>query len=343
MARFVLIGVASGLALLAGVDLVQAAQPRIEMEVCTAEGFSLTGARDWSKMLSELGLASVRIRGARADDAPAINKLGNDDAPTYHVVGILAADGKLSLPKGKFALSDKARLTQWLDKLRSDGIEAIAVKPAAFGLVPSQLVKAHEALAVPVRFSTRGQTPRDAAKKIADSLTLRFVTDPASQRALATTEPVADELRGLSSGTALAAVLRPLGLVMFPEKEGSQLRLRIADGRSAPEHWPVGWPVKSNPGETVPDLFKSLSVEIADNPLGETLAAIAGRVKTPLVIDYNALARLDVDLSTTKVSVPRTSTFYAKVLDRVLAQANLKYEIRLDEADKPFLWVTSIR
>jgi hypothetical protein len=320
-----------------------AAQPRIEIEVCTEPGFAITGAREWSEMLTELGLASVRIRGLQPADEPAIESSGKGDSLTHRVTGVLTADGKLVVPRGRFGLSDKGRLAAWFDKLRAGGEEGVTVKPAAFGLLPTQLVKVHEALAVPVKFSTAGKPPRDVARQIADGLSLKFISDTASQRALGTEDPVADELQGLSSGTALAAVLRPLGLVLVPEKNGSDLRLRIAASSAAKEHWPVGWPPKDNPGQTLPELFKFFNVEIADTSLGETIKAIGGRVKAPIVIDYNALARLDVDLATKKVELPKTNTFYGKALDRILFQANLKYEVRADEAGKPFLWISGIR
>jgi hypothetical protein len=319
------------------------AEPRISIEVCTEERFDQTGARDWSEVLGELGISSVRIRGAKDGDSPEIRTLGSGVTTTYQVVGMLTTDGRLHLPKGTFRLSDKAQLAQWLSKLKTGGVEGVTVKPVAFGLLPRELVSVHEALAVPVSASTKGKNPRDIAKQIADGLSLKFISDVASQRALAADEPIADELQGLSSGTSLAAILRPLGLVMFPEKSGAEIRLRIADSRSAAEHWPVGWPPKGNPHETLPELFKFLNVEINDTSLAETLPAISGRVKAPLVIDYNALARLDIDLATKKVDIPKTNTFYAKILDRVLFQANLKYEIRIDEAGKPLLWVSSVR
>ena len=320
-----------------------AAEPRIEVELCTEPGFPITGARDWSEMLGELGLASVRIRGIKPADEPAIATTGKDPSLVYRVTGILTADGKLILPKAQFGLRDKGRIAAWFDKLKAGGEEGVTVKPTAFGLLPTQLVQVHEALAVPVTFSTAGKSPREAAKEIADGLSLKFVSDTASQRALATEEPIADELKGLTSGTALAAILRPLGLVLVPEKSGSTVRLRITDSRSAKEHWPVGWPAKDNPGQTLPELFKYLNVEVADTSLGETLKAIGGRVKAPLVIDYNALARLDIDLATKKVELPKVNTFYGKALDRILFQCGLKYEIRVDEADKPFLWISSVR
>ena len=93
----------------------------------------------------------------------------------------------------------------------------------------------------------------------------------------------------------------------------------------------------------MPELFKFLNVEITDFSLGETLTAIGGRVKVPMVIDYNALARLEVDLATTKVELPKSNTFYGKALDRILFQANLKYEVRTDEADRPFLWISGLK
>jgi hypothetical protein len=320
-----------------------AAEPRIEIEVCMESGFPIADARNWSEMLGELGLANVRLRGAKPADEPAIHESGKPEAKSIRVVGILTADGKLILPKARFTLSDKGRIAAWFDKLKVGGEEAVTVKPAAFGLLPTDLVKVHEALAVPVESATKGRLPREAAKEIADSLSLSFTSDVASQRALGTEEKVADELQGLSAGTALAAILRPLGLVLIPEKSGQTLRLRIANSRSAKEHWPVGWPSKENPGTTLPELFKYLNVEVSDTPLGETLAAIGSRVKAPIVIDYNALARVEVDLATKKVDFPKANTFYARALERVLFQAGLKHEVRVDEADKPFLWISSIR
>ena len=111
--------------------------------------------------------------------------------------------------------------------------------------------------------------------------------------------------------------------------------------RDAKEHWPVGWPPKGNPGETLPELFKFLKINIGDAPLSEAITAIAGRVKVPVLYDHNSLARIRADLST-KVSLTETNVFYARALDRLLSQARLRYEIRVDEANKPFLWITTL-
>jgi hypothetical protein len=318
------------------------AAPRVDLEVATEPGFAATDARDWNDLLGQAGFSSIRIRGGTPSDAPTIETRGMADAPSYRVIGILTNGNELVLPKGKFRLADRGKIEAWLEKLRAGGEEAIHVKTAAFGLLPRQLVELHGALAVPIDFSTAGQKPRDVARRIAEGLSLKFITDPAGQRALATDDPVADELQGLSSGTALAAVLRPLGLVLVPEKAQGNVRLRIGDSRAAREHWPVGWPRKGNPRETLPELFKFLNVEIASTPLTEALPAIGSRLKAPILIDHNSLAREGIEQST-KVDLPKTNTFYDRVLDRILFSAGLKYELRVDEADKPFLWVTTLR
>jgi hypothetical protein len=323
-------------------SLAIAAQPRVDLELAMDSAMVPTEARAWSEMLGQAGFSSVRIRGVKASEEPAIQTSGNESAPSYRVTGVLTSDNQLLLPKGRFNLSDRGRIEQWLRKLRDGGEEGVTVKPAAFGLLPRQLVAVHEALATPVKFSTAGRQPREVAKQIADGLTLKFISDAASQQALAVDEPVADELQGLSSGTVLAAVLRPLGLVLAPEIAGSEVRLRIGGGKTMKEHWPVGGPPKGNPRETLPDLFKYLKIEIDKTPLSESLTAIGERLKTPLLIDRNALARSQIDLST-NVALPEMNTYYLHALDRLLFQAKLKCELRIDEADKPFLWVTTIR
>src|SRR4029453_15189194 len=116
---------------------------------------------------------------------------------------------------------------------------------------------------------------------------LKFISDVVSQKALAVEDPVVDELQGLSAGTALAGVLRPLGLGLTPGKSGMDFRLRIAESRAVKEHWPVGWPPKGNPHETLPELFKFLNVEITKAPVSEVLGAIGVSVKGAVLINQD--------------------------------------------------------
>ena len=316
-------------------------EPRVDLEVAIEGGFVPSDSRAWSEMLNQAGFSNVRLRGDRGD-SPAIETLGTEQSRSYRVVGLLTAANQLVLPKGRFGVNDRSGVEAWVRKLKEGGEDAINIKPAAFGLLPKQLVAIHEALAARLESPTLGRPAREVAKQIADRLPYKFIADGAAQTALASDEVVADELNGLSSGTALAAVLRPLGLVVFPEKNGGDIRLRIAAAANSKEHWPVGWPPKGNPSETLPEFFKYLRVEINNTPLSEAMLAIASRVKAPLLVDHNAVARGQVNLQT-KVNFPATNIYYARALDRLLFQAKLKYELRVDEAEKPFLWITTLQ
>ena len=43
------------------------------------------------------------------------------------------------------------------------------------------------------------------------------------------------------------------------------------------------------------------------------------------------------------VSHPQHRTSYSIALRKMLFQAGLKFEVRVDEAGKPFLWVSSVK
>jgi hypothetical protein len=316
---------------------------RVDFELVTESGFPLDGAREWLSALDKVGLSGVRIRGANDSDQPSIERRGSDASPSYHVVGILTAANKLRVPGGSFGVRDQGRISAWVAKLKEGGEEGLSAKPSAFGLLPKQLVELHQSLALPVTFSTVGLSASEVVTKIAEDLPIKLLLDGTTQRALAAPDKIADELQGITSGTALAAAIRPLGLVLVPEKGAGGVQLRMVDSRAARESWPVGWPAKKPPKDVLPALFKFLNVEVNDTPLAESLEAVRGRLEVPMLVDHNSLARQKVDLATTKVTLPKINTFYSRILDRLLVQAKLKYELRVDEAEHPFLWITTLR
>jgi hypothetical protein len=61
-----------------------------------------------------------------------------------------------------------------------------------------------------------------------------------------------------------------------------------------------------------------------------------------VLLDHNAIALHEIDLSK-KVNMPPKKTFYKKILDHLLSQAMLRCELRVDDADQPFLWITSTK
>ena len=327
---------------LAGAKPAAAEGPRVSLEVVTEPGFSQESIREWLPMLEKAGFSSVRVRGGTSGDGAGVKATGTGATLSYAVTGVLTSDNRLRLPNGNFTVGSGASIRKWVEKLQGGGEEGLNAKAGAFGLVPKELVLVHEDLAKKVNFTTSGKTTKEIVQGIAGIVELKLTVDPAVRGQFGD-ERVADELLGMSSGTALAAVIRPLGLVMVPEKAGSGVQLRVMDSQTATQVWPVGWPSKSPPKDTIPDLFKFLNVEVSDTPLAESMEAIRGRLNVPLIIDQNNLAKQQIDYATVKVTLPKTNTYYSKIIERLLFQAKLKYEIRVDEANRPFLWITTLK
>jgi hypothetical protein len=157
---------------------------------------------------------------------------------------------------------------------------------------------------------------------------------------LASPEKFGDELQGLSAGTALACVLRPHGLALVPGRdERRQLQYSLVVGKGAREAWPVGWePKKPNP-EVLPELFESLNVEVEDIPLSQVVEVVGQRLKAPVLYDHLSLVRHDIDPTKIRVTQKPIRTEYSLALKKLLNQGKLTYELRVDDAERPLIWI----
>jgi hypothetical protein len=196
-----------------------------------------------------------------------------------------------------------------------------------------------------IAFKTKDKLVREVVKQIVEATPATVEIDASAQTLIAGNEQVLDELQGLSRGTALAAVVRPLGLVVVVTGQGKRVGgLRVTQPAGQEEAWPMGIAPTAAmpPDKAAPTLFKFINVEINERPLAEALAALQDRIQIPVLLDHNALAKHEVDMNT-PVSFPAKKTFYKKIVDDLLHQAMLRSELRLDDADKAFLWITTIK
>lgn len=322
--------------------LVGGAEPTLDLELVTQDGFRGDLAKQWYKLFDELNLRNVRIRGIQPGDGVTIEPIGNP-VRSYRIVGVLTSQNQLKLAGGTFSVHDKAKIGTWLAKVKEGGVEGLLDKPAAFGLLERQFAELKQSLASKTTFSTKDETPAAIVEKLVAGVRDPIQISAAAREKLAAAEKFPDELLGMSTGAALAAALRPAGLVLLPEKAGQGTRLSIVDARDVKEPWPVGWPIDRPAKDYIPELLSFLNVEIEDTPLAEVVTAIQGRLKVPFVIDQNSLARERVDLATAKVTLPTMRIYYQKVLERALFAAKLKMEVRIDEAGQPFVWITTIK
>jgi hypothetical protein len=320
------------------------AEPRVEMDLAFEPGFPIAGQQRWSAALENVGVANLRIRQARQGDKTEIETSGSGDSALHRVTGILTADNKLVLPAGSFSLQDQARISEWVARLKAGGIQELTAPRTSFGLTEPEFAALKARLAAPLTFSTKDQLATGCVKSLVRGLTIPVtVTEPA-RAAVESDWRIREDLEGMSQGTALAAMLRPLGLGFAPQREiGGKVSLKIAPQHDLRELWPVGWSDEEKAKDLMPDLFKFLNVEIADTPLSEAMAAIEGRLNVPFLYDHNNMARDRIEPSQINVSLPAGRTFYNKILRQLLFQAKLKADLRADEAGKPFLWITTIR
>ena len=319
---------------------------RVEMELVTDRDFPVTGSHEWSRMLAGLGADRVRIRRLRAgeDFEPRIEQVGASGQPRHRLYGILTSDNTLQLPGGTFHIRETARLQRYLETLGTEGPEGVTTKEERFGLSLRQLAELTDALALPLDMATKGVPPAGILRAAEQRLPVRIVVDPDARLTLDDAEPAVDEVRGLALGTALASILGREGLILQPHKpRGAPVELAVARAESGRDAWPVGWPPEKQPQRVAPSLFESTTVEIQAETLAAALKAVEPRLLIPLLMDHQALARQQIEPAHIRVSFPVQRTFYKNVLDRILFQARLKGELRVDEAGKPFFWITTIQ
>lgn len=320
------------------------AEPLVYLEIVTTPTFPIEGSQELARKLGDVGADSLRIRQGQDDDRPKIDKGGSDRSPVYFVTGVVDAGMRLHLPGTTLSARSPSAVRDWIKQLKSGAAERPDAGPGAFGLSGGELLAVHEQLAAPVGFATKGRSSREVAGQIVRSLPLNVAVDESARPALAGNETVFEELKAVSRGTALAAVLRPLGLVMVPHKSSAgDISLLIVDSRRSEQSWPVGWPSEKADRELLPALFEFLPVNVNDVPLAEAVSAVEGMLETPFLYDHNSLARHGIEPAEVKVSYPKGRTYYKRVIDRLLSQAGMKAELRVDEAGHPLLWLSTIR
>lgn len=321
-----------------------AADPTVSFEIVLGDGVNPLAAQTWMRSLSEVGLSDIKVREARLGDEGKITNRGTDTSPRYHVVGILSTGDKLRLPGGSFRKTDVAAIRAYVNKIKDNGAAGLSATPESFGLSSEQLLELHKSLATPVSLETRGKRAGDVMRTLVAGLSVKVVVDESALAGFAGDDKVGDELQGVSVGTAMAAIIRPLGLVLVPHKpRGDDVQLIIYDVRKVEHSWPVGYPPDVPPLKVLPKLFEFLNAEIDDFVLTDALEALSGRIEAPFLLDHNSLARHEIEPGQIRVTFAKEKTYYKKVIDRILGQSSLKSEIRIDEANKPFIWVTTIR
>lgn len=307
----------------------------IDLEVATEPGVPLAAPQEWARRLGRMDLGTVRLRGARGGERPRVEK--KSGSSRYHVLAILTGRNELLLPGQRFRVGDQARLAKYFQQL-PEQTEYTSVERGRFGLTKAQFEQVYAELSQPVGFSTIGKKPIDLLR-----LAEQKVATPIQQTGSLSRDstPLIAELRELSLGTALAYALRCEGLMLVPEQlPGESLRISVEPYNSKVDSWPIGWKPAISSRRSAPQLYEKRNIEIKGFTLAQALTALQPALQVPVVIDSWTLARQQIDPATEQVELPKKRTFLKSALGKLLSQARLAHELRVDEQDQAFLWIT---
>ena len=310
----------------------------IDLEVATERGVPLAAPQQWVQLLGRMNLGSVKSRSARGGERPRVERKGGETSPRYDVLAILTGRNELLLPDQRFRLGQRTALEAYFRDL-PQRTEYNAVERGRFGLSESQFRKVYAELSQRVGVETNQLTARELVAQLE-----RRITTPRqrldSTRAV-DSQPLGVELKDLTVGTVLAYALRCDGLMLVPEQlPGQPLRLTIQRFDAGVDSWPIGWKPAVSSRRAAPQLYDKRNIEVQGFTLSQATTALAPALKLPILYDHWQLAQKQIDPQTIEVSMKKKRTFLKAAVGKLISQARLTEELRVDEEEQPFLWIT---
>ncbi len=314
-------------------------QPRVQLEIAVDPRLPPTTQQEWMRRLAAAGIERMRLRTGLPDERPEIRALG-DDPPDYAVRAIITSANELLEPGVRFRAAEAEQLKKWLEDLLEQGPPDARPQRTPLGVDIIRFQAIHQDLARPVTFSTANRPRGEVFSALVKMTKFAVVADPVVRNKIGE-DPVTAELQGFALGTALAYLLRSKGLALVPRADAAATTLVVLPARKGMAAWPVGWPPEGPETESLPKLLEFLTVDITNSPISEVVQAVSQRIDLPYLWDDVALARFGLRPEEALVNVPQTKTTHYRLLKQTLFQAKLRGEIRLDEAGRAFLWITS--
>lgn len=327
------------LALLSIASSARGALP-VELEVATDAGAPPGTMQEWGRVLSEMDLARLRLRGRGAADEPSLKTTGEGGSRRYLVLGVINRRGELLLPDGRFTQGDVAALKKHFASL-PEVVEEAAIERGRFGLTQAGFESLFTDFSAPVPSSTKGKPLAEVVALASRGLKTPLTIDAAAQAAIKAAPPLEAELEGMSRGTALAMTLRLAGLTMVPsEPRGQPVTLRVVAEGEKVQGWPVGWQPAEVGRVVAPAMYRFTVIEIEGYTLARALTALEPHMTVPFVFDQRVLDARHIDMTTINVKLPKGKIYIRRAVERILSQGRLSGELRVDESDKLFYWIT---
>ncbi len=303
-------------------------------------------AQQWADVFAKEGIP-LRIRQPLLNDKAGVEQQVWGTIRRVKVTGQLDRSGLIVFPDRKFSLSDTAKLEEWIEELRVYGAQGAPEGQPLWGLERSEFDRLHAVMKQPTAQPTQelGLTEAIRALELSPNFPLRF---SAETRKLLTEQPdlslVKHDLRGFAKGTALALILHQYRLAFAPKRlPDESIVLAVEPFQPEKTMWPIGW----NPddlglrrGSYASKLYSPQPIRIEQTRMLDLIPQIEEATDLKVFFDPYGLAAAKVNPERLVVNYPQKNTSWSLCLKTILSQVKLSLEVRVDENDKPFLWIT---
>ena len=322
-----------------GPATADAAAPAVDIEVINEGNRSILAPQEWAEVLGKAGFNRVSIRSKRLGDTPGVENIGTAKFPRYRVIAFLRND-RIVFPSGdQFNQREFRKIQEWLRNLQQGGDGTGDNTQGPFGLSAAQLDRARQQMSAQVNIATDRMERAELIDRLLAEQRLPLVIDKREREKIVRSVTSSENLEGLATGTALAALLRPLGLGLYP-LDGA-IRWRVIEKTNKNQVWPVGWDSDQSAARTVPVLGKQVETQKVTVPLRDAMLQLAARMGVPILLDDRELARAGVKANA-NVTMRAGRFIHSAVLRQLLRQHQLTFAVRLDDAAQPFLWVSTL-
>jgi hypothetical protein len=317
----------------------------VEVELLVVGQGVMVNAQRWTNVFAELNTA-VKITPAGSQGTPSVSEQTRGELRFVKLVGVVDRSSAIRFPDRTIQFGDRAGLKSFLNELREYGSQGSPEGKPGWGLSLDQFRRVFDILGKPMRREIRGDRFEDAllAFQFGNELSVVVTDEAAALVRKAGPDPlVRNAFEGVSKGTALAAMLNEFDLAFQPRRRNNgSIDLVVVPFVEGERYWQIGWETPKGHGELLPKLFDFVPVDLDNVEIRSVLDTISGLLDTPILIDESGLRLKKTEFEGVLVSHPPKKTAWALALKELLRQVDCRYEIYLDEARQPFIWVTPL-
>ena len=302
-------------------------------------------AQEWGRVFQQLGY-SVKFREPRGGESPRIEDQDSDDILSTRVVAAMAADGTIRVGNQKFDTETTQPLILALEEIRKHGAKGPPDSSPTWGLTDDQFKDVVQLLAAPVESPIELQSSILALESIGlpGNMKMKF-TDAAREMAFGkkpATTPDTIELQGFTKGSAISIVLSQYGLGFRPRFVApGHFDIEIDRGNEANNLWPIGWKPEQSFSEILPAYFRAIPLDVEDVTIDALVGAISEKIAVPYFSSASVLKAKGLDIYAMKYTRKNDRISPARLLTAIGDKMDFGFDVRVDEAGKMFLWVTT--